>query len=133
MNHTRPKVVSRLAVIGTLVLVFGVGCGGGKEYQFHPAHGRVLGKDGKPLAGGRIQMYLPDDPNFLVEGDVQNDGSFTLRTHVVKPEKTAQGAPEGEYRVSITPSIGNAPGPQLSVNEPCTIKAGDNDLTIRFR
>lgn len=118
-------------VIG-LALAAAIGCGGGKEYQFHAAHGRVVGKNGKPLAGGRLQMYLPDDPNFLVEGDIQGDGTFALRTHVSNPPMTAEGAPEGEYRVSITPSQGNAPGPQLSVSQPCVIKAGDNDLTIRF-
>jgi hypothetical protein len=127
----RQKSTFLTIVIG-LSLGTAIGCGGGKEYQFHPAHGRVLGKKGQPLAGGRVQMYLPDDPNFLVEGDIQGDGTFKLRTHISKPPTTSEGAPEGEYRVSITPSVGNAPGPQLSVSQPCVIKAGDNDLTIRF-
>lgn len=87
--------------LSTLALV-AAGCGPAEtgEKPVYPVHGEVLfnGKPAKgavvmfhplPLASGRFDMVRS-------RGTVGEDGSFHLSTY-----KTGDGAPEGEYAVTV--------------------------------
>jgi hypothetical protein len=110
-----------------LCVVLASGCtrGDGRDlsgYKFQPVKGRVLQGD-RPLSSGTITFFPVHDPNFGAVGEIQPDGTFELTTRMLG--KTEPGAPEGMYRVEVTPP---PTGPEGFV----TIKPGENDLTIRL-
>ncbi|MCZ2341268.1 MAG: hypothetical protein LC104_05660 [Bacteroidales bacterium] len=90
-----------------------VGCGGqAKLAEFadlKPVKGTVTHK-GKPVVGGVVVFQSePDKPDFLVNGEVGSDGSYTLTT-VRLNDRTGErkpGAPTGNYRITYTPVSGD--------------------------
>jgi hypothetical protein len=86
----------RFAVV--LTLVFGCSCGSGR--RLYPVHGYVF-VDGKPAVGARVMFHpVNDQPSvsgvIRPSGMVEADGSFQLGS-----SKPKDGAPAGEYRVTV--------------------------------
>lgn len=84
----------RLAVFA-LALAGAAGCGS----KMYPVQGKVVFKDGRPLAGGQV-IFEPQDneAKFSVRGDIQADGTFRMGTHT-----DDDGVPAGTYRAAVIP------------------------------
>ena len=83
-----------------LLLLGGMSCQAGK--RFYPVRGQVF-IDGKPAEGVTIVFHLEDDPDqppTQPTAIVQADGSFELRSYLVKERELKNGAPPGPYRVT---------------------------------
>jgi hypothetical protein len=119
-----------LALLLPLLLVCGCGRREAALPPLHPVHGRVV-KDGKPVAGGLIQLVPEHEQAVLViNGNVGADGRFTLTT--LRNKDRAEGAPDGVYLVIYHP-----PGTEQSVQpvrlaRPLRIEAGVEEVTIEF-
>jgi len=79
------------------------GCGGAGLPHTHPAAGTVFYQDGQPVRGGLIRFAAPDDPALQIVGTIERDGTFRLQTF--RGKVSADGAPEGEYDVSVQPAV----------------------------
>jgi hypothetical protein len=77
------------------------GCGSDKKPVAIPVSGKVLFKKDKPAVGALV-VFHPKDPQYekLVggkpHGKVKDDGTFVLTTYA-----EGDGAPEGEYGVTV--------------------------------
>jgi hypothetical protein len=115
---------------------FSAGCGQAApavpDPVTHAVSGVVLGKDGRPIAGGAIQFRQVGDTNQTSLGDIKPDGAFTLRT-VLADGRKLPGAVAGTYEVTIFPPM-NAPQgqPVLSCKQTYRVEAGENQLTIQL-
>jgi hypothetical protein len=112
-----------------------VGCAGKpqpEQLTTHAVSGIVLGRGGKPIAGGAIQFHGVEDPNLASIGEISPEGKFTLRTNLADGTKLP-GAAAGIYRVTVFPP---ADAPQTAaVHSPQTtyrVEARDNQLTIQL-
>lgn len=124
-------------VLGVVVLA---GCGGDGQPPFpdvHPVKG-VVKKGGKAVTGGGVRFDPdPPKPEFIVTGNVEADGTFTLGT-VRTTDKVAErkpGAPAGKYKVTYMPpagdqTAGGASFDPITAPNPVTVEAKDNDLTV---
>lgn len=118
------------------------GCGGGANQpsfpELHPVKG-VVKRGGQPVVGGSVRFTPdPDRPEFLINSEVQKDGTFTLstvRTTDTHGERKS-GAPVGKYKVTYEPPLGNqTAGGQMNpidVPTPVSVTAGDNTLTVEL-
>ena len=92
-----------LAALLPLCLLLALGCG--KQVDMpatHPASGKVVYKDGRPMKGGTIQFTpLAPDASYTVTGETDDNGSFAL--HTLKGNRKASGAVEGQYRTTVMP------------------------------
>lgn len=91
-------MTARLVVVLMLALVTGCGKPDGRT-PVYPTKGSVF-YEGKPAAGAVVVLHplsLPPAGTPLPRARVSVDGSFVLTTYV-----TGDGAPAGEYAVSIT-------------------------------
>jgi hypothetical protein len=115
------------------------GCSGGSNQpdwpELHPVKG-VVKKDGQPVKGGSVRFTPdPDRPEFAINGQVGDDGTFTLTT-VRTTDKSGErktGAPAGNYKVAFTPLLGEQGSGQTGTVElpkPVTVASGANDITI---
>lgn len=90
--------VNRLILVAPLLFVC-IGCGDSEgRRRVYPVRGSVT-FEGKSLEGALI-VFVPveDEPDFpRPTGSVEPDGSFEMTTY-----REGDGAPEGEYKVSIT-------------------------------
>jgi hypothetical protein len=122
------------------LLGLAIGCGSGTPLaefdKLNPVKGTVTHK-GKPVAGGVVVFQSePDKPDFLVNGEVGNDGTFTLST-VRLNDRTGErkpGAAAGNYRVTYTPVLGDqtagkAAGP---VTLPALVTIDGREETIQI-
>mgnify|MGYP002625358855 CR=1 FL=1 len=97
--------------------------------------GRVFGADGEPLTGGHIMFRCEDDPQWLITGDIQPDGRFTLQTRF--EEVDWPGAVAGTHTVTVIPTA-SRPGAEQHLNLPVTLPEkvtvlnGVNDLDLRL-
>lgn len=100
-----------------MALLFGAaGCGNSSLPKTYPVSGSVVYQGGQPMKGGFIQFNSVADPLLRVMGDIQPDGSYSLRT--VKENDQATGAPRGEYQVVVTPPRpAHAPGDVVSAQK----------------
>ena len=98
----------------------------------YPARGTVIVKGGKPLAGGSVHFAPTADPTFSAAGDLGDDGTFTLAT--VKGRARLPGAPEGEYRVTVSPQSPPGGSTLLPVSLPNTfrVEPKENELRIEI-
>jgi hypothetical protein len=113
------------------------GCSGSGDLpKTYPVTGKVVARGGLKVSGASIR-FQSKDPDLIVVGDVQEDGSFTLKTRKGKAE--TPGAPEGEYRVTITfpsPADRATAGrrsvpPPITLRQPYTVKPNeDNNPTF---
>ena len=110
------------------------GCGGPSQPAFpelHPVRG-VVKRGGAAVSGGVVKFTPePATPDFLVNGEIGADGSFTLST--VRTTDTAgerkPGAPAGKYKVTYLPPAGDqtvGPTPQpVTLPAPVTLPSAD--------
>ena len=104
----------KFSLLSCSLVVFG--CAKGADLpELYPVKGRVL-KNGKPVQGGQVQ-FAPQDTQaaLLVNGAVNEDGTFTLTTH--KGRSSAAGAPTGKYQVTYSP-----PPAAVSTTDPAKAK-----------
>ena len=98
MRHLRVWVAAPLAL--AVVSLFS-SCNSGP--RFYPVRGHVF-VNGKP-AEGVLVIFHPDGPDGCAvqpSGHVRADGSYELRTFLVKERVTKDGAIAGSYRVTCT-------------------------------
>ncbi len=98
MMHLLMQAASSLPIL--LLALFCASCQDGK--RFYPVRGQVF-TNGKPAAGVRIVFHPHDDPDpngVRPSATVQSDGSFALRTYLLKDRTLKDGAPAGQYHVS---------------------------------
>lgn len=116
-----------------------IGCGSGKQQPafdtLYPVTGSVT-QSGKAVAGGAIRFTPdPDRPEFLINSEIQADGTFslsTVRTTDSQGERRP-GAPAGRYRVTFQPKLGDqTSGYQEAVTlpQPVTVESKPNELKI---
>jgi len=119
-------------VLGALLGLATVGCGNSSSTlpPIYPVTGSVNYKGGGPVAGGAVQFTPVSDPSFSVSGEINDDGSFTLYT--VKGNERVQGAPEGEYKVTVQPPIpaDHRAVPAIALPKTFHIEAKDNSFSI---
>jgi hypothetical protein len=117
----------------TTILVFSPGCGGPAIPPTYAVTGKVVYKDGTPLAGGMIEFQPAGQPSLKTTASVEKDGTFTLSTLVEGQTRTA-GAVEGEHRVVVVPSRGeDQKFPAIRVlTSKYTVKPEPNEVTIRI-
>ena len=132
--RTRP-----LALALGLAVVLGCTDGGkpkGDLPALHPAKGRVV-RNGQPVNGGSVRFHPdPEDLDLVVGGEVKSDGSFELQTQHAQSQKRGPGAPAGTYQVTYFPPQADqtqgVPAEPVTPNQPQTIQAGSNDLTVEL-
>lgn len=86
-----------------LAVVVAAGCG---RSGLYPVKGKVVFPDGTPLAAGTVE-FGPFDQSALLapRGEIRADGTFRASTY-----EEGDGAPEGKYRVLVTPPEQLDPG-----------------------
>jgi hypothetical protein len=98
----------------------------------HAVSGSVVGKDGRPVAGGAIQFRQVEDSNQTSLGEIKPDGAFSLRT-VLADGRKLDGAVAGTYQVTIFPPMDAPQGqPVVSCKQTYRVQAGENQLTIQL-
>jgi hypothetical protein len=125
-------MLKRVAPLALLSLILGpvvlLGC---REEQpklpeTFPVHGTVVGKDGKPVAGGGLTFKLEGEQVLTTAGTVGEDGTFTLRTFAVGIK--TPGAMPGKYRAVYTPPTARAEA--IFLRDNYTVKPGDNEFKL---
>lgn len=97
-----PRVLNlsrRAAMVAAVFASFALAGCGSKGPTLYPVTGKVLGPDGKPLARASVVFHPVGaaDPNAVKpRGTAGEDGTFVLTTTT-----TGDGAPAGEYRVTV--------------------------------
>jgi hypothetical protein len=100
----------------------------------YPVKGKVVYKDGQPLEGGQIEFRSIVRTSVTTNGEIKDDGTFTLRSH--SDATTVPGAPTGAYNAIIV-----LPRPSRQTDAPAVlsyttkkmyyVKGDDsNDFTI---
>jgi len=99
LDHLRkPRVLAGLAIAAVVIVCLGFCFTRTDKLRVFPARGRAL-FGGKPMPGALIVLepVWTQDPAFpRPRATVKDDGSFVLGTY-----KKEDGAPAGEYRVSV--------------------------------
>jgi hypothetical protein len=98
-----PRFPTTLA--GCLLGLLALGCSGGGELPpGAPGKGKVVFKGGdvKTLQGGSVQVQSLSDPKIIAVGDIQADGSFSLKSFA-DDKRSFDGLPPGDYRVRVEP------------------------------
>lgn len=94
----RPHATSGFAILFALVAIVGCGKPSISRKGVVPVQGTIL-VDGKAAAGAVVSFHPLGDPNpnaLPSHACVADDGTYSLTTYV-----TADGAPEGEYVVTV--------------------------------
>lgn len=94
------------------------GCGDGDEANDAPrvssASGKVRKSNGDPVSGGSVSLSLQGGGGPSVNGRIETDGSFVLKT-VTAGGAVVDGCPPGKYLVTIVPDFSQdqttVPGP----------------------
>lgn len=122
------ELVKYLAFV-SIVLCLG-GCGPSTPPpETQPVVGSAKFSDGKPITSGALQFQSTTDKQVVTVGEVKLDGSFTLET--LRDGHRVPGAMAGEYNVTYTPPMGDAPR-MISIRIPhrVTIVTGENQVTL---
>ena len=125
---------ARSGALAVLVVCLAAGCSSGKRKEIpatHPVSGKVTYKDGKPVAGGVINFQpVSGDTQTSTAAEIQSDGSFTLFTNSDK--ERVEGAPPGEYQVTVTPPQGGEQAnlPPVTLNKTCKVPEGGTTFTF---
>jgi hypothetical protein len=117
----------------TVALALCLGCrpAGPPPPKTYPVQGRVVFKDGQPLAGGAVEFRQPDPAAPISTGEVGPDGTFALSCIV--GNKKVDGAVPGTFQVTVMPQQGadQSGGRPIQVTKSYIVKEGDrNDFTI---
>lgn len=127
------------ATIGVMVLLL-VGCSDGRNQPSFPDLNPVKGTvtiGGKTATGGVVTFHAePKNEEFLINSEVDGDGSFslsTVRTTDSRGERKP-GVAAGKYTVTYTPPLGDqtAGGSQepISLPAPVSISGPETNLKI---
>jgi hypothetical protein len=76
----------------------------------YPVHGKVIYKDGAPVAGGLVQFQPLAEPSVTTGAAIQANGTYTLIT--MRDGLRAEGAVSGPNRVIVTPATATNASPQ---------------------
>jgi hypothetical protein len=134
----------RLVWLGcTLAFVGLAGCGGGGP-KTYPVRGKVVykgtGEAALKLANGYVILEAASDPGQVVQGQIDEEGTFALGS--VIDGQSVGGVRPGEYRVRVVPPADEDTGKLVRrVLDPrflsfdksgirLTVTAGTNDVTI---
>ena len=113
-----------MRVLGTLTactLMLGVsGCGSSGAAKTQKVSGKVTTADGAPVNGASVSFQGSGGKAFGASGTTGSDGSYQLSTF-----DTNDGAPEGEYTVSVTDAQGT-PMKIVDGKSSATVAAGSN-------
>jgi hypothetical protein len=112
-------------------LLFAVGCGPAGLPKTYPANGTVVYKGGRPMKGGSVQFTSTQDPGLKVIGAIGDDGTFALTT--IRDQARADGAPEGEYRVTVLPPLQGEHKGLPPIMLPQTYKVGTTDNQFKIQ
>lgn len=96
----------------------------------YPVAGKVSYKKGGPIARATItfRSAADVDTQMISTGTTGDDGTFTLITIRVTDHRETDGAPEGEYRVTIIPNQGQEQTrTALPIDWPSTVKVQAKD------
>jgi hypothetical protein len=111
-------------------LCLAAGCGPKAQLpSTYPVHGKVVFRQGGPLAGGDIYFQSEADPNVSAAGLIAPDGAFEVTSFIAGAR--AAGAVPGRHRVLVIP-----PSPDNSQSVPSVppqfveVAPGENDFTI---
>ncbi len=128
-----------------MILLLVVGCAKNEEMpKTYAVKGKVVLKNGKPLAGGFITFTSVTDHEKKAYGDIAADGTFRLDTVALTSKarsKSLAGAVEGEFKVTIRPtgSVDDGTGgppvgggrPAFTLKKTYKIEAKENnDITV---
>jgi hypothetical protein len=132
MNRFLLARLTSLSVLTCLCLV--AGCGGKQGASMSPVSGKVT-VDGQPVTSGQV-TFIPDvvakeasstQTPGLSTGQIGSDGSYKIST------AGKNGAPLGQYKVTVTPSMvpaADAKGPPSTPFNPKYADVGKSDLRI---
>jgi hypothetical protein len=77
-----------------------------KPPETKPVEGRVVFRNGKPLANATVQ-FIPVSgaagPSPIAHATTREDGAFRLQTYHNASQTTQDGAVPGKYKVVVTP------------------------------
>jgi|SRR5579883_650893 len=128
--------------LGAALATLSAGCGGGKSQPDFPDLSPVKGvvkRDNNPVKGGVVRFVPdPDKPEFLINSEVGQDGTYTLSTVRTTDSRGERkpGAPPGSYKVIYTPSVTDqtAGGKMDPIELPAkvTVAAGGNDISLEL-
>lgn len=138
--NSNPLSRLRPAALPLVVILWcAAGCGQ-KGPVLYPVTGKVTGADGKPLEHATVVFHPvgATDPDAVKpHAKVGPDGAFTLTTHTA-----GDGAPAGEYRVTVQQWLSSGKGDEPPVNRlpekyakpdqsglTATVNAGPTELT----
>ena len=96
-----------------LAALIAAGCGKSGP-TLYPVTGKVTGADGKPLEHATVVFHpvgAADPDAIKPRGKVGPDGTFTLTTHTA-----GDGAPPGEYKVTVERWLSSGKGDEPPVN-----------------
>jgi hypothetical protein len=94
----------------------------------------VYQEDGQPMADGALQLVAIDGPTgaTALVGSTREDGHFEIST--IKDNTKVPGAPEGSYRIRVSPRMGaDQKDNSVVLPGPYKVEPNDNntfDLTI---
>ena len=113
-------------------LLFAAGCSSSAGLpKTYPANGTVVYKGGQPMKGGSVQFTSTQDPGLQVIGAIGDDGTFALTT--IRDRARADGAPEGEYRVTVLPPLQGEHKGLPPIMLPQTYKVGTTDNQFKIQ
>jgi len=118
------------------LLLAASGCAGEEVPRTYPVQGKVILKNGTPLAGGAIVFTSVADPELRGYGTIAKDGTFMLDTIALTRNARGQrlhGAVEGAFSVNIRPD-GGAGGPRegaFTLKKTYRVEAKENnEITV---
>lgn len=122
------ELVKHLAFI-SIALCLG-GCGPSTPPpETHPVVGQAKFTDGKPVTAGTLQFQSTTDKQVITVGEVKPDGTFAVET--LRDGHRVPGAMAGEYHVTYTPPMGNAPRMiSIKLPKPVAISVGENQVSV---
>ncbi len=133
MSNRTPEsqaVFLALWLVAVVAMAASPGCGnaGKDDPKVYPAKGSVKYKNGKPLAQGVVR-FTGTNPDEVINGFTEADGSFALNTLLTKTNRKLPGAPAGEYEVTITLPMGQdqSGGGEIRLPSKYTVKAQDDN------
>lgn len=126
------RSVALLVLTVTLLVASLTGCSGSDRLPVHPVQGQIT-FNGKPLANAFVVLH-PKSPTESRHGPAQAqtdaDGNFRVTTY-----ETGDGAPEGEYAVTVTyhrlQKTGESFAPGPNVLAPKIASPETTDITVR--
>jgi len=114
-----------------------VGCGRGADPwpELHSASGTVS-KGGRPVPKALVRFTAGEEQEqkLTVSGVTDDHGRFTLGTIKAPGREKKSGAPAGTYAVTVMLPMdeNQSGGGAVELQQPYTVKPGDNSFTIEL-